>query len=235
MSQQFCFGCMRTIEQGERVCPVCGYRHGAESAPEYALKPGMLLQNGRYLIGRVLGKGGFGITYVGMDLSLGVKVAVKEYYPAGQAMRAQDSSTLYWDSSAADIQASKEGFLKEARKMAKLRSIPGIVRVLDVFNENNTAYIVMDYVEGETLKSILKQSGVMKPVDCIELLDPVIQALGEAHAKGMIHRDVSPDNIMVDIMGQRWLLDMGAAKDIGVAPGERSVSSNAVVKRGFSP
>ena len=234
MSEKLCFGCMRTREEGESVCPVCGYRHDETGSIEYALKPGMLLQNGKYLVGRVLGKGGFGITYIALEQQLGMKVAIKEFYPQGQVVRNLDGSSIFWHSTEQEVTSGKENFLKEARKMAKLHSIPGIVQVREVFYENNTAYIVMDYVEGETLKTILKESGLMKAEDCVGLLTPIMQSLNRAHGMGMIHRDISPDNIMIDHMGQPWLLDMGAAKDLD-SSGEHSMSSNAVVKRGFSP
>ena len=234
MALKFCYGCMREIAEGESVCPVCGYRHGQEKTPDFALKPGALLQNGKFFVGRVLGRGGFGITYIGRDLTLDLNVAIKEYYPTGQVMRNQGNTSLYWDTSVADAQAGKDSFLKEAKKMAKLHYIPNIVQVREVFYENNTAYIVMDYVDGETLKNILKQNGLMKPEDCIDLLTPIIRSLGEAHAMGMIHRDVSPDNIMIDRMGKPWLLDMGAAKDLDNSGGH-SQSSQGVIKRGFSP
>ena len=235
MAQKLCYGCMREIAEGESVCPVCGYRHGQEKTPENALLPGALLQNGRYTVGRVLGRGGFGITYIGRDLVLDLNVAIKEYFPSGQVMRNQDNTSLYWGSSVTDAQAGKDSFLKEAKKMARLDAIPYIVQVRDVFYENNTAYIVMGFVEGETLKNILTISGLMKPEDCITLLTPIMQSLNRAHSMGMIHRDISPDNIMIDHMGQPWLLDMGAAKDLEGSGKEHSMSSGTVIKRGFSP
>ena len=234
MAQKLCYGCMRPIAEGESVCPVCGYRHRKEKTKEYALQPGVTLQNGKYLVGRVLGQGGFGITYIGLNRALNLKVAIKEYYPSGLVVREKENSAVYWQNESVDREKSKESFLKEARKMARLRSVSGIVRVQDVFYENETAYIVMDYVDGETLKNILKQNGLMKPEDCIDLLTPIIRSLGEAHAMGMIHRDVSPDNIMIDHMGKPWLLDMGAAKDLDNSGGY-SQSSQGVIKRGFSP
>ena len=227
-----CLGCMEDF-QGY-PCPKCSYDPQKETGREYAL-PLQTILAGKYLIGRVLGQGGFGITYIGWDIALERKVAVKEYYPNGQANRAPGTRSLSWytsESAQAARQAGMEMFLKEARKMAKVEDIPGVVKVRELFRENETAYIVMDFVEGETLKARLKRTGPMPWAQAKAIFRPAIQAMEKVHQAGLIHRDLSPDNIMLTPNGQVKILDLGAAKDLNVNSG---ASSMQVAKGGFSP
>ena len=184
----------------------------------------------------MLGKGGFGMTYVGIDLLLETKVAIKECYPGVLCSRNNAiSNKLEWNISMTQKdqwRSSCESFLKEARKMAKMRDIPEVVRVQDTFEENMTAYIVMEFVEGITLKQHLEKNGTMKPNDCIELLRPIMNALCSVHHEGFVHRDISPDNIMIQPDGRLRLLDLGAAKEFTK---DSSGHSELVVKKGFSP
>lgn len=234
MSDRLCFNCFHK-KTPDGPCPHCGFDCAKYRQPEFALPPGAQLHAGKYLVGKVLGQGGFGITYVGLDQSLELRVAVKEYFPTHMASRAGGTSALSWHASVMDRDSGREGFVKEARKMAKIHRIPNVVEVRDVFYENDTAYIVMDFVAGETLKDRLIRTGPMDAERCIQTLRPVMESLGMAHERGLIHRDVSPDNIMLDPAGTVWLLDMGAAKDIDVQAGDRTQSSQMVVKHGFSP
>ena len=216
------------------LCPLCGFDIEGTEQPAEALPRNTIL-HGKYLIGNVLGQGGFGITYIGFDLSLEIKVAIKEYYPAGAASRREGQSSLVWNRSNMSQtfrQSAYDDFLKEARKMAKMDQIPSIVRVRETFLENETAYIVMDFVEGETLKARLKRDGVMKFSDCITLLRPMMEDLEKVHAQGLIHRDISPDNIMIQLDGKVKLLDLGAAKDLTL---QKEGVSQLVTKKGFSP
>lgn len=230
-----CIGCMEDMGNASGVfCPHCGYNN-SESTPKqpYAMQPNTLL-HGRYLVGRVLGQGGFGITYIGFDMVLNLKVAIKEYFPMGSATREGNSSTLRWNSmnSTEQRQEAYESFLKEARKTAKLDQVAAIVRVRDTFYENETAYIIMDYVEGTTLKEKLLKEGTMSFSACVKLLTPLMEGLVKVHEMGMVHRDISPDNIMVQPDGNVKLLDLGAAKDMSVNQGPQS---QLVTKNGFSP
>ncbi|MCC8028210.1 MAG: serine/threonine protein kinase [Lachnospiraceae bacterium] len=227
-----CTKCMRDLEPDIRICPHCGFDQQGEAQPEHALRRNTILY-GRYLVGNVIGQGGFGITYVGYDLKLDTKVAVKEYYPAASASRTgSQSARIRWDyGDAAEHARGIERFVKEARKMAKLDAVPSIVRVWDVFEDNETAYIVMDFVEGVTLKQYLREHGVMQWADCFALLEPILESLAVMHDRGFIHRDISPDNIMVQPDGTARLLDMGAAVDVRATQGQASM---AVVKRNFS-
>ena len=230
---------MHALAAGETFCSECGRPYGSVETEPFALKPGTILE-GKYLVGEMLGQGGFGITYIGFDLLLEQKVAIKEYFPMSTGMVSRENSTtVVWSSAVMQKSGMEKGFdsfLKEARKMAKLGGIPGVVGVKSVFIQNETAYIVMDFIEGETLLKKLQREGPMDYGTCISLMTPIMQALAEVHKHGIIHRDISPDNIMVQSDGKLILLDLGAAKDLDIQGKDGNVqSSQMVAKHGFSP
>ena len=234
-----CMKCMHALAAGEIFCSECGRPYGSVETEPFALKPGTIL-DGKYLVGEMLGQGGFGITYIGFDLLLEQKVAIKEYFPMSTGMVSRENSTtVVWSSAVMQKTGMEKGFdsfLKEARKMAKLGGIPGVVGVKSVFIQNETAYIVMDFIEGETLLKKLQREGPMDYNTCISLMTPIVQALAEVHKHGIIHRDISPDNIMVQSDGKLILLDLGAAKDLDIQGKDGNVqSSQMVAKHGFSP
>ena len=234
-----CMKCMHALAAGETVCPECGRPYGSVKAESFALKPGTIL-DGKYLVGEMLGQGGFGITYIGFDLLLEQKIAIKEYFPMSTGMVSREGrSTVVWSDAVmqkSGVEKGFDSFLKEARKMAKLRSIPSVVGVNSVFIQNETAYIVMDFIEGETLLKKLQREGPMDYGTCVSLMTPIMQALSEVHKHGIIHRDISPDNIMVQSDGKLILLDLGAAKDLDIQGKDGNVqSSQMVAKHGFSP
>lgn len=227
-----CPGCMEPSQ--ENPCSRCGFDSQRPSGMEYALPLNTILA-GKYVVGRVLGQGGFGITYIGWDLALERKVAIKEYYPSGQVSRSQGTRNLTWYTTEQANAARKSGmemFLKEARKMVKVDNIPGIVRVLELFQENGTAYIVMEFVEGETLKARLQKTGPLSWSQAKTIFEPVVHAMAQVHRAGLVHRDLSPDNLMLTTDGSVKVLDLGAAKDLSVNSG---ASSMQVAKSGFSP
>ena len=227
-----CLGCMEDFRG--YPCPKCGFDIGQVKKNAFSLPPQTILC-GKYLVGKVLGQGGFGITYIGWDIALERKVAIKEYYPSGQVSRLPGTRGLVWSESEQARLAQQDGmemFLKEARKMAKVEDIPGVVKVRELFRENETAYIVMDFVEGETLKARLKRTGPMPWAQAKAIFRPAIQAMEKVHQAGLIHRDLSPDNIMLLPDGSVKILDLGAAKDLNVNSG---ASSMQVAKSGFSP
>ncbi len=234
-----CMKCMHDLSGGITVCPECGRAYGSANAEPFALKPGTILE-GKYLVGEMLGQGGFGITYIGLDLLLEQKVAIKEYFPTSTGMVTRENrSTVVWSSAMAGKTGTQKGFdsfLKEARKMAKLGGIPNVVGVKSVFTQNETAYIVMDFIEGETLQKKLQREGPMPFDTCLSLLTPIMRALAEVHRHGIIHRDISPDNIMVRPDGKLILLDLGAAKDLDIQGRDGAMQSTQMVaKQGFSP
>lgn len=227
---KYCPFCVSKIDQGD-YCPFCNNSYTYQ-IKDHHLRPGTLLNN-KYLVGKVLGEGGFGITYVGRDLTLDMKVAIKEYYPSGMAMRTSNTSntiSLFSWSFSNDFAKGKEQFIREAQTIAKMDKESAVVTVRDFFEQNNSAYIVMEFVEGDDLKRVIKQA--KKPFESKELLDltePLFKALGELHEIGLIHRDISPDNIMIED-GRARLIDFGCARET-----LNDKNADAVLKHGFSP
>ena len=202
------------------------------------LPDGTDLQNGRYKICTTLGKGGFGTTYKAWDYSLERFVAIKEFFPDGFAYRdAYQSREVQCIQDAQTFRQGKRRSWKEAQTLAKL-DFSHIVRVYDSFEENNTAYIVMEYIDGETLSRYVGRNGPITASYLRELVLPLLRDLAAVHKNGLIHRDISPDNIMVTAQnGQLKLIDFGTAKDLTPAD-EKSRShsmSQAVVRMNYSP
>lgn len=190
---------------------------------------------GRYVIQKVLGQGGFGITYLGIDKLYGNKVAIKEYYPQKIAMRKaqyEDVVTVTSIEEKNNYNKGKKRFLDEAQVMARFNKNEGIVKILDFFEANNTAYIVMEYLEGITLKQYLGKYGVLQFRNLIEMMLPLLEALIEIHSQGLIHRDISPDNIMVQHNSKLKLMDFGAARDY-TESGNKSLT--VILKPGYAP
>lgn len=231
--EQYCYNCMSLVGQDSTFCRYCGknLRESSDMSP-YQLKPGTVLQN-RYLIGSVLGEGGFGITYIGLDKVLAKRVAVKEFYPAGAAHRASvvSGDVIITRGKEPMYRRGVERFVQEARSLAAFSSEDGIVDVLDTFQANNTAYIVMEYLEGNTLKALLKTKGVFDASDLIKLMEPVMKSLSVMHRTGFIHRDISPDNIMLTNNGKLKLMDFGSALYFLNQDSELSV----MLKQGYAP
>ena len=227
----YCLHCMLPTG-GADVCPHCGYQ-GGDTELLHHLRPGSKL-NGRYLVGRSLGQGGFGITYIGRDLLLDTRVAIKEYYPSGIASRNVAFSPEITISDQRQVDSIEEGkrkFLSEARALAQFADDPGVVTVRDFFEANNTAYIVMEYLDGHDLRSILRLTRFSAD-DIFERMRPVMDALEKIHQVGIIHRDISPDNIMLLKSGTVKLMDFGAARQLDLS-GNTSVS--VILKTGFAP
>ncbi len=226
----YCYNCMNPVDDNTGVCPYCGQAPFGGN-PIHQLKPGTLLKN-RYLIGNSLGQGGFGITYIGRDILLNKRVAVKEFYPNGYAYRNHKVTAIITITSSGQtvFRNAKRRFLEEAQTLARFSEDSGIVSVQDFFEENNTAYIVMEYLDGITLKRFVEEKGKVPADPLIRVMLPLIKALGKVHEQGIIHRDISPDNIMLLRNGSIKLLDFGAAREVG---GDKSLS--VMLKPGYAP
>ena len=231
-TSKLCFGCF-SDHDGSGPCPRCGYDLSKAKHPFVALPIGTIL-NGRYLTGRVLGVGGFGVTYLAFDMTLEINVAIKEYLPSGIALRDSDRYTMTVSSpeEQTKFNTGATKFLDEARLLAKLRDVPNIVTVQDYFRENNTAYFVMEYIEGVDLMKYTQSKGGKLPFqEALYLLLPVIDSLAHVHAHNLLHRDISPDNIVVMKNGSTRLLDFGAAR-LAV---DTEKSKSIILKHGFAP
>ncbi len=233
-NESYCVYCMNTIPGEAAVCPWCQKNPADYHAELHHLPPNSILY-GKYLIGRVLGEGGFGITYLARDLNLDIRVAVKEYYPYGCVNRNHTWSediTVSGNVSKEEFETGKRKLMGEARTLAIFSDLKGIVGVRDFFLFNNTAYIVMDYLDGITLKESLKTRGTMPFDEVVNLLTPVMEDLIRVHETGLIHRDISPDNIMILKDGTARLMDFGAARQ---SEGTDSKSLSIVLKPGYTP
>jgi len=231
---RLCMGCMTEKPGDEAKCSNCGFVEGTAPESPLYLPPRTVLEN-KYLVGRVLGQGGFGITYLAWDLNLNVKLAIKEYFPQDLASRAAGHSQVsaYSGSMGSQYEYGLDKFLQEARTLAQFEGHPNIVSVRDFFKANGTAYFVMSYVEGITVKEHLANAGGVLPVDQARgILMPVMDALKEVHSVNILHRDISPDNIFINKKGQVILIDFGAARQ---AIGEKGRSLSIILKPGYAP
>nr|WP_325186624.1 protein kinase [uncultured Oscillibacter sp.] len=228
-----CYNCFQTVEDSAAPCPRCGF-DPAENRTRFpvALPAGTVL-NSRYIVGRVLGQGGFGITYLAFDTQLQAKVAVKEYMPGEMATRTGTAVSVMMDTKAEDFIYGAERFREEARTLAKFIGHPNIAGVSSYFDENGTSYFVMDYIEGVSFKNYIANNGGKVSVDeTLNVMIPVLRALTAVHAEGFIHRDVTPDNIYISKDGNVKLLDFGSAR---YSIGDKSKSLDVILKVGYAP
>lgn len=227
---EYCMYCMNELDENG-VCKVCGETNADCEIEPHILPTGTVLK-GRYLLGAAIGEGGFGVTYIGRDLVLNMRVAVKEYFPFGAANRScKDSYDIYPPIGGyMSYETGKKRFISEAKILAKFSEEPGIVSIRSFFEENQTAYIVMEYLDGKTLKEHLEEVGRIDYVETVKLLTPVMESLEKLHKNNLLHRDISPDNIMFS--GNKVkLIDFGAVKDLNEDEKTRSV----VLKHGYAP
>ncbi len=232
-SINLCLGCMEE-KDASPYCPRCGSKEGAAPKSLLHLFPGTVLQ-GKYLIGRVLGQGGFGITYLAWDKTLNIKLAIKEYLPQQMATRVTGSGTVivHNDSHLEHFNYGLSKFIEEARILARFNEHPNIVSVRDYFEANGTAYIVMNYVQGVSLQDYLNMKGRKVSVDqALNIFMPVLDALNELHFAKYIHRDISPDNLLISTNGQVVIVDFGSARQ---AIGGKGNTMSVIMKAGYSP
>jgi serine/threonine protein kinase len=229
-----CINCMEN-SMFNNICTKCNYNFDEEKSPGVGVLSYKTILKNRFLTGRVLGVGGFGITYLALDMENNQKIAIKEYMPRGLAIRDNTSKDIkIYNSSNRDIYFhGLNKFIDEANNLLCFRDHPGIVYVMNCFKENNTAYIIMEYLEGVTLKDFLKVKGSKISFDTTyKIMLPVLDALKEVHKTGILHRDISPDNIFITNKGQVKLLDFGAARYV---IGQKSRNLSVILKAGYSP
>lgn len=207
----------------------------SQTASGHTLLSGTILHK-NYIIDAILGQGGFGITYSGTCISTGTRVAIKEFFPSGTATRLNQNGNIlvshYNGQPETSFQKGMHRFLNEANLLKEFHNLGSIVSVYDVFEENGTAYIVMEYIEGITLKQLISNEGALSFDEAITLFKPVLLALHEVHKKGLIHRDISPDNLIVGMDNHLHLIDFGAASFKN--PNE-SKTMTVILKSGYAP
>lgn len=232
---KICYNCFRQLQETDMECPYCHYDLQSDRTKyPLALPIGYVLYD-MYVLGRVLGQGGYGITYLAWDNILCTRVAVKEYFPEVGAAR--DIHTCHVTANSAqkmaEYQSGKENFLKEARVLASFSKNPNIVHIYSCFEENGTAYFAMDYISGISLQHYIRmKGGKITWTDAYGKLMPIIAALEDVHTQGIIHRDISPDNIYITNDGSVKLLDFGAARLQSL---NQSHSLDVILKHGYAP
>lgn len=228
-----CLGCMELFGDEFEICPHCGYILGTPAEEAVHIEPGTLLYD-RYIVGRVLGYGGFGVTYLGWDGKLEQKVAIKEYLPSefSTRMPGQSQITVFNGEKNEQFYDGLTKFVEEAKHLAKFQNEEGIVKIFDSFEENDTAYIVMEYLDGETLTSYLKKVKTIPEDVAVAMMMPVMESLQIVHEAGLLHRDIAPDNIFLTTTGEVKLIDFGASR---YATTSHSRSLTVIIKPGFSP
>jgi len=228
---RICPLCFMTLDPAG-WCLFCKCSVHTLSSPSLVL-PMRIVLNNKYFIGKVLGEGGFGITYKGLNLQTSRTVAIKEFFPKGYTMRGQGTRAI----TANEQNKTAFGhwlnaFIKEAKLLASIKHLRGVVRIMDFFATNGTAYIVTDFLDGDSLRTYMNHRGGKLPwQDAIAILRPVLDSLSVLHEKGVIHNDISPENIMMIKRNVVKLIDFGAASFYKETVNKPYI----ILKPGFSP
>ncbi|MDR0824822.1 MAG: PASTA domain-containing protein [Prevotella sp.] len=230
---KICRGCFEEYNEKLDMCPYCGFDEEDSLKESIHLLPGYELKE-NYVIGKVLGFGGFGVTYLAYNKKLKTKVAIKEYLPSEFSTRAPGSTNVivYKGDKEEQFSDGAKKFVDEANRLAKFRDTEGVVQIFESFEENGTAYIVMEYLIGETLTKYLLKRDKIPAEEAIALIMPIIKSLKEIHKENIIHRDIAPDNIILTEDGKVKLIDFGAAR---FSTASHSRSLTVLVKAGYSP
>lgn len=228
-AEHLCMKCMNGYVKNGR-CTACNSPQMTAQELPTAL-PLKCILNGRYLIGRMLGAGGFGITYLGYDLVENRRIAIKEFMPTGMVRRDIGKTQMQIVSDKKDFTDSMQRFLEEARMIYLYQKNPHILQIYSLFQENQTAYYIMEFLEGSDLKHLIKtRGGKMSWPEIKNITLQVIDALAVLHADGVVHRDISPDNIFISPQGKATLIDFGAAR-LFMAQKQLTV----ILKRKYAP
>ena len=225
----YCSKCMRTVDNDSQICPHCGYDPSNLATDSQHLAEGTFLKD-RYLIGAVIGAGGFGVTYAAWDENLSVPVAIKEYFPVKYAYRNTEESDaiVAHDESRGLFVLGLDRFRREAQVLAQFQNVPGIVKINECFDENETAYIAMEFVHGVPLDEYVREHRP-SPKKLLNIMLPAINALEIIHRQGINHRDIKPDNLLVQEDGSIKLIDFGSAREV------EHVTNLIVVSDGYAP
>lgn len=230
---KLCPGCMQHLKDSNTTCPHCGYPEKRLTVKDSL--PVFSILAGKYLLGAPLGKGGFGITYIAMHLPDEKIVAIKEFFPANLAVRDTDNETVVPadDTKAVYYRTGMKSFSEEGRILYLLSDIEHVVHVAEQIQANNTTYLVMEYVPGISLKKYMKQQQkLFSEQETLTLMQPILIAMQAMHQKGILHRDISPENLMLSPDNTLTLIDFGAARTFS-----RSDDDNltVILKRGYAP
>lgn len=224
--------CLRPRD-AEGGCSVCGWNGDVIRSRPNCLSPGTVLRD-RYLVGQPLGQGGFSITYLVLDLSLNLRLCLKEFFPASAVSRNPGVQSIRVNDARMEepFREGLEQFVFEGRVLARLSGKPGIIEVRDLFQLNGTAYMVTDLLEGVTLRDYLAgRKSPLSPSQVLKILMPVMDSLREVHDEGILHCDISPENVFLTTDGKVRLLDFGSALDLSL---KLAQGRSIVVKPGYA-
>lgn len=230
---KLCMGCMNEIEDHLSTCPYCGFNETTLRQESYYLDPGTII-GGKYIVGRVLSYGGHTVSYMGMDAEKNRKVIVKEYLPSDFSTRSEGEKevTIYSGDGQQQFEQGLTNFLNEANRIQHLQNINGIAKVYDCISENETGYVISEYVEGHTLKEIFETGKRYSAEEAADFIRKILQGLVEVHRMDIVHCDISPETIMITNSGDIKLTDFGATRYVTTA---NSKSLSIILKRGFAP
>lgn len=230
---KLCMGCMNQMDEKLTVCPHCGFNEAALRQESYYLKPGTII-GGKYIVGKALSYGGYTVTYIGMDAEKTRKVMIKEYLPSDFSTRSEGDTevTIYSGDACEQFEQGLTTFLNEANRIGQLQDPQGIMRVYDCVAENDTGYVISEYLEGRTLKQIMEEGKQFPVQEAKEFVCRILEGLRQVHPLNIIHCDISPETILVTNTGEIKLLDFGATRYVTTA---NSKSLAIILKQGFAP
>lgn len=236
--RKICLSCLHMIEATEKGCPFCGF--DPDHVTDKKLLPAGILLYHRYYIGKVLGEGGFGITYTGYDTSEKRPVAIKEYFPANIAQRNISQENPYavipFDGDNGNVfEHGRERFAQEAKVLKKLTNLSHVVKVYDYFLQNNTGYLIMEYVPGMTLREHVKEKGVFTIEQMYDVIGPIVNDLAKIHEMGIVHRDISPDNIILQANGVAKVIDFGTARTVMQKEDGTNKTMTVMLRQQYAP
>lgn len=226
-------GCMNQIKEHLSTCPYCGFNETTLRQESYYLDPGTVV-GGKYIVGRVLSYGGHTVSYLGMDAEANRKVIVKEYLPSDFSTRSEGEKevTIYSGDGQEQFEQGVTNFLNEANRIQQLQNPEGIARIYDCVVENETGYVISEYIEGHTLKEILDSGKKYSAEEARVFIKNILKGLSKVHQLNIVHCDISPEAIMVTDSGDIKLLDFGATRYVTTA---NSKSLSIILKRGYAP
>lgn len=230
---KLCMGCMEQIEDHLTVCPHCGFNETTLRQASYYLDPGTII-GGRYILGRVLSYGGHTVSYLGMDAKIDRKVIIKEYLPSDFSTRSagEKEVTIYSGDGQIQFEKGLTNFLNEANRIQHLQDTEGIAQIYDCIAENDTGYVISEYVEGRTLKEVLDSGKKYSSKEAKSFIKKILRGLAQVHKLNIVHCDISPETIMITDSGEIKLLDFGATRYVTTA---NSKSLSIILKRGYAP
>ena len=229
---KLCMGCMNEIDDAEVKCPVCGYIE-EKQAESVFLPPGTILE-GKYIVGRALGYHGYTVTYIGMDAEKNRKVWIHEYLPIDFSTRSGGESrvTIYSGDALAKFGQGLVFFLNEAANLERLGKVPGIIEVYECIAENDTGYVITEYLEGQTLKEQLDEGVHYSAEQAVEVIKYLLSGLSVLHEQGILHSNIAPDTIYMTSDGGAVLFEFGTAR---YETSENTKNLSALYKRGYTP